>query len=154
MSEWKIDPEDAYLLEGRNWRPSNVGGAWYVVSRRYDRVTHRCQTTLLHRHLMGAKMGEFVDHANGDTLDNRRSNLRICTKRQNQQNSRKRQTWGGKPTKSNLKGAYRGKTGRWFSHIRTPVGKVYLGAFDTDTEAHAAYVEAAKKYHGEFARID
>jgi hypothetical protein len=151
-AEWQIDEADRPLLEGRNWRVTNVGDLRYVVHRRYDRERHCCATLLLHRHLMDAKPGEFVDHANGDTLDNRRSNLRICTKRQNQQNSRKRRTYGGKPTKNRLKGAHPTESGRWHAKIKHHGRDIYLGTYDTEEQAHSAYFTAAKRLQGEFAR--
>ena len=150
---WQVDDWDAEVLRGQGWRIGNNGDVPYVVLRKYDQVAHRCRTTLLHRFLMEAKPGEFVDHANGDTLDNRRSNLRICTKRQNQQNSRKRRTYGGRPTKNRLKGAHPTKQGRWSARIRDRGVYHYLGTFDTEEDAHAAYCAAAVRLHGEFARV-
>lgn len=90
----------------------------------------------------------FIDHVNGDTSDNRMANLRIATQTQNM--------WNTRPTKnckSKLKGVHFCKTtNRWRSKIRLDGKHIHLGRFDTEEAAHAAYCEAAKRYHGEFAR--
>jgi HNH endonuclease len=131
---------------------------WYVGSHGYaTRSVHvpgkrNPAAILMHREIVGALPGQFVDHANQVKLDNRRSNLRVCTKRQNQQNSRKRQTYRGQPTKNRLKGAHAINGGRFSARIRDRGKYHYLGTFDTEEQAHAAYCEAADRLHGEFAR--
>lgn len=90
---------------------------------------------------------ERVDHKNGNTLDNRRANLRLSSPAQNSRNSRRR------PNASGFKGVRRHKTGRWFAVIRTDGKRLYLGTFDSPEEAHEAYKAAALKYHGEFANF-
>lgn len=141
-----MDDADWSLLAGRRWCVNVISGNPYVVSSQGG------SSLLLHRLVMEAGPGQFVDHANGNTLDNRRINLRICTKRQNQQNSRKRRTYRGQPTKNSLKGAHPTRQGRWSARIRHYGKYHYLGTFATEEQAHAAYCEAAKFYHGEFAR--
>ena len=89
-----------------------------------------------------------VDHINGDGLDNRIANLRLATSSQNAANNRRKN-----PPASGFKGAYKSSTGAgWFSHIYVGGKKIYLGSFSTAEEAHMAYVEAAERHHGEFAR--
>lgn len=101
----------------------------------------------MHRFLIGAK-GEFVDHINGDGLDNRKSNLRLCSNAQNVQNTGL--------TRANTSG-YKGirlRNGRWDSRI-TCLNKTYhLGVFSTKEEAARAYNAAAIELHGEFARLN
>jgi hypothetical protein len=90
-----------------------------------------------------------IDHINGDGLDNRINNLRLATNSQNAANNRRK-----KAAASGLKGAYKATTGPlWFSHIYVGGKKIYLGSYPTAEEAHMAYAEAAKRYHGEFARV-
>lgn len=91
-----------------------------------------------------------LDHINTDKMDNRIANLRIATPSQSMGNV-------GKPkhNTSGLKGAYWDKrAGRWLSQIKHQRKQHHLGYFDTAEEAHAAYVEAATRLHGDFARHD
>lgn len=104
----------------------------------------------LHRFIMGMKFYDklVVDHINGNTLDNRKSNLRICTVAENNRNMRKR-----KRNKSGYKGvSYAKKEGKYRAQICISGRNTHIGAFDTPEEAYAAYCEASKKYHGEFGR--
>lgn len=91
-----------------------------------------------------------LDHVNCDKGDNRIENLRSASRPQNGWNV-------GRPS-TNTSG-YKGvtffqQTQKWRARI-TVGGKVqHLGHFGTPEAAHAAYCEAAKKYHGEFARTE
>ena len=87
-----------------------------------------------------------VDHANEDGTDERLENLRPASRGQNGWN---RSTWR---TNGIPKGAYR-KRGRWTSRIAANGILHNLGMFDTAEEAHAAYCEAARRLHGEFANF-
>ena len=96
------------------------------------------------------KPHEYVDHINGDGLDNRRENLRLATKSQNAMNARKRSD-----NSSGYKGVtYHKQKNRWTAEIRVNKERIYLGCFTTPEDAYSAYCEAAKKHFGEFARLD
>jgi hypothetical protein len=104
----------------------------------------------LHRLLIGAFEGEVVDHINGDTLDNRLRNLRVCTNAENIRNSRRRAGSG-----SQFKGVTRIKgTDRWRAQIMVNGCKMYLGSFRDEESAARRYDEKAKELHGEFARCN
>ena len=87
-----------------------------------------------------------IDHINGDRDDNRIANLREATCVENSRNSKKRR--GGR---CRLKGVYIQKH-RFGAQIRVQGKNIYLGYYDTEEEAHAAYVAAAEKEFGAFAR--
>lgn len=103
---------------------------------------------MLHRAIMKAKKGEQVDHINGNTLDNRKENLRICTHAENIRNRNQR-----KNSNTKYKGVF--KSGKkWGASIGYENERYYLGVFKTQEEAAIAYNKAALKYHGEFALLN
>lgn len=114
-----------------------------------------CGKLYLHRFLMDAKPGQFVDHINRNTLDNRRENLRFCTHRQNMQNSRKRVSILGRKPSSQYKGvSWDKRSQRWVARIHSKHGKyLWLGSFVTEREAYDAYCVAATSEHGSFLRV-
>lgn len=110
----------------------------------------------VHRLIMERVLGrpllptELVDHADGDGLNNRRSNLRLCTKSTNAVNSKRRSD-----NQSGFKGVcFHPFSGLWRAYIRAEGKQVSLGYFKTPQEAHEAYKVAAVKFYGEFARFE
>lgn len=96
---------------------------------------------------MNPEKGMVIDHVNGDPLDNRRSNLRVCRQSQNCQN-RKAQ----KNNKLGLKGVCKDtKKNLYRSSIMKDGKLVFLGYSKTPEEAHEKYKKAAIELHGEFA---
>jgi hypothetical protein len=92
-----------------------------------------------------------VDHWNHDGLDNRRENLRVCTKAQNNHNCRKHRWHNGEYTSSKYKGVCWNKTEKkWMAYIHRKT----LGYFRTEEEAALAYNAAATRDFGEFAVLN
>lgn len=138
-----IDAADVPLVEGRLWQatPDRFGK---VYAARTDCVGGKKKTVKLHRLLLAAD-GD-VDHINGNSLDNRRSNLRVATRGENCANRKitARNTSG-------FKGVSRHRD-KWRAAIRAKGTYKHLGYFNSPSAAHAAYVEAAQTLFGEFAR--
>jgi hypothetical protein len=139
-----IDVEDFDILARWRWRLNEWG---------YARTggTRSLIATTMHRLLMREPDGMTVDHINGNKLDNRKSNLRVCTSSENYRNRRKQ---SGQFT-SRYKGVHwDSKNKKWSARIQRN-GKSYrLGYFNTELEAALAYNEAAPDYHGQFANLN
>lgn len=90
--------------------------------------------------------GLYVDHIDGDSLNNKIENLRLATHRQNLCNRGPQSN-----NTTGFKGVHRKKSGRYCAQIMAEGVCLRLGIFDRPEDAHAAYIAAANKYHGEFA---
>lgn len=147
-----IDDEDYFRIKNYKWNIQKDAFEKYGLSyfRVIDNTVNPRRYILLHRHIMGCthKDGKIVDHINGNTLDNRKANLRICTAWENCLNTRI-----SKANKTGFKGVdFREKQGHWTACIIYKYKKIHLGTFKTIEEAHNAYIRAAKDLHGEFYR--
>ncbi len=137
----QLDEEDAWLLDKHSWHLDKNG---YLRSGTKDRKL------VLHRIIMGAKVGQIVDHINGDVLDNRKANLRFVNANQNQHNRN-----GNKDSTSIYKGvSWDFRRRKWCAAIRTNNVSINLGRFDSEWDAAIAYDVAAEKHFGEFARTN
>jgi len=135
----KVDSEDMKLLGAKRWRVKPNG---YVYAR------ERGTSMYLHRVITGAVRGQDVDHVNGDRLDNRRGNLRVCSRRQNCQAFQKPRV----NKTSRFRGVSRDSDrGVWTAFIRIEGRSTYLGRFESEMGAALAYDEAARKHFGIFA---
>ena len=110
---------------------------------------------LMHRLIMGNPKGKFVDHIDRDTLNNRRSNLRICTTSQNTMNSAK----GSMKCSSRFKGVSfdkwtLNKVNKWRSCIWKDGRFNHIGHFLTQEDAAKAYNKKAMELFGEFAYMN
>jgi len=109
-------------------------------------------TIRMRRQILGLEYGDprHGDHQNHNTLDNRRSNIRICTSRQNSMNRKPDQN-----TSSKYKGvSWENSRNKWQAHITIKGKKKHLGYFQTEELAALTYNEAAKKYFKEFAYLN
>jgi hypothetical protein len=137
-----VDLADEQMLKGAG-RLEIRGG--YVLVR-----WGRRQTEGLHRYLTKAPAGSVVDHVNGDPLDNRRCNLRVCTSHQNHFNVPK-----PRHNTSGFKGVSWKRSRRpWHAHIQHHGKKIHIGCFATREGAAEAYNDRARILFGEFARLN
>ena len=146
-----VDDADYPLLSRYRWMAlvSDHRDYVYAVTRMPE--TGR-RLIRMHRFLCGLQPDDrrVVDHRNGDTLDYRRENLRICSHKENCWNSRKKLL----KTASKFKGVVKTDFA-WVARLQWEErGKRrarHLGSFRTEQEAAAAYDRAIKEIHGEFA---
>ncbi|HCC05019.1 TPA: Fis family transcriptional regulator [Patescibacteria group bacterium] len=114
-------------------------------------ITREQKRTSMHLQIMNTPKGMQTDHINGHGLDNRRCNLRICTTKENQWNTKKQCN-----NTSGFKGVSLDKSAKkekWRAFINVSGKSINLGYHNTAEEAYKAYCEACVKYHGEFANF-
>jgi hypothetical protein len=143
-----IDATDIPLVDAWNWCAKEYRLTCYA--QRGCRNADGARATIsLHRTILRAQDGMEIDHCNRNGLDNRRDNLRLATKAENQWNRPKPQN-----NTSGFKGAaWRKDCKKWQAQIQVRGKLFYLGLFPTADMAHAAYAEASDTMHGEFGRI-
>ena len=147
-----VDTDDLEIATTRKWSAlymkSGKLGNFYAAA--FDNTKHK-GLILFSRFLLDAQTGAQVDHVNGDTLDNRRSNLRLVSRAQNQQN-RIKHTAGS----SKYKGVHATGNNKnpWQARITVKGKTKYLGSYKTEVEAAHAYNYGAVENFGKYARIN
>lgn len=141
-----IDDDDFFKVKYHNWSCTKAG---------YAARTENGKTIFMHRLIAETPNDLYTDHINGNQLDNRKCNLRICTHQQNMFNAKKQKGKNGKKCTSIYKGVSWNKNNKnWFSHIRINNKSKYIGSFVCEKEAAKAYNNMALKYHGDFSRLN
>jgi hypothetical protein len=144
-----VDPEDIERVSQFQWAARKNRHCWYAERNIGGK------TTPMHRFILDAPRGTYVDHINGDGLDNRRCNLRIVDITQNNQNASKRRKYKGRPTSSRFKGVYWSEVaGKWRAVIRHQKKRHWLGMFSAEEDAAMAYDKKARELHGAYARLN
>lgn len=146
----KVDDEDFVELSKYKWCVSKSSCAYYAVRGEWQPKTKNTKVFYMHRLIVRAIEGMQVDHINGDTLDNQKSNLRICQAFENQRNMRPRAS-GTKGIHFNKRRAHM-KT-PWHAYITVNRKRNHIGYFETEKEAQDAYNQEAKRLFGEFASV-
>lgn len=143
-----IDDEDFFALSLLRWRP--VGNGYAATTVRFSSNPAGRTNQYMHRLVVGLQPGDkrIVDHVNGNILDNRKANLRVCGWRENGWNSSIRSH-----NRSGFKGViWEPRRNKWQAYINIDGKQKYLGLYQRAEAAHAAYCTAAAEYFGEFAR--
>ena len=134
-----IDLEDIDKIKDYKWRVNDQGYALTDIKGSTKKIR-------LHRLIMNCPEDKVVDHINHNTLDNRKSNLRICTLQQNNKNQKKKTN-----NKSGVIGvSWDNSRGKWCAQIMHNHKHIHLGRFDTIEEAIEARKQAEITYYGEY----
>ena len=144
-----IDAEDLKIVSPYKWFATSCSRC----STAYAARKHCGKTVLLHRVILGAHYGIEVDHRNQDGLDNRRENLRLCTRSENNRNTRKRKEKGDSSKYKGVRKHNQGRPKSWEARIRVD-NKCYSRCFETELKAALWYDSMAKELHGEFANLN
>ena len=137
-----IDLEDLKMVSGLNWR---LGNGYAACSFKTDNGFRR---VYMHRLILEAPEGKEVDHKNMDRLDNRRENIRLCSRAENK--------WNENPSKKNKSG-YRGiswftRDGKWQVMLRHLGNRIFLGRYFDIKEAVKVYNSFISQHRGDFAK--
>ena len=142
-----VDDEDFEFLSQWKWHLSHGYAQRSINVSRFGNGK-KTKTIRMHRTIMQLSERTSIDHINGDGLDNRKSNLRACTGKQNQQN---RKTHYNK----RFKGVnWHRRVSKWQTSIRVDGKLRHLGYFIDEIEAAKMYNKAALQYFGEYARLN
>lgn len=141
-----VDNEDFDRVKDINWSLKNSGyyGKTYASNTLYGGI---------HNFIMRTPKGMCTDHINGDTLDNRKSNLRVCTTQQNNMNQRIQ-------CRKNKTSKYKGVSlckvtyKSWIAQVYINRKRIYLGRFKSEEEAALAYNKKSSELFGEYANLN
>ena len=144
---FKIDEEDLVLIKPYKWfKQRNKNGGRYALAHVYR--NGKRTSLYMHKLIMDSPKGMEIDHVNGDGWDNRKCNLRVCTRQQNTFNQHR-----VSPT-TGYRGVYLKRNKNYYAGLEFNGKGVHLGIYKTAKEAAKAYNEGAKKYYGEFAYLN
>jgi hypothetical protein len=142
-----IDSEDLPRVSKYKWHTTTVN--------KYNKPRAVCsfkgrKTLKLSRLIMNAPDNMVVDHINGNPLDNRKCNLRICSQRENMLNRNLNRN-----NKSGYKGvSWSKRDNKWLSELQTNNKSYYLGIYKDKIEAAKAYDKKAIEFFGEYAKTN
>jgi hypothetical protein len=147
-----VDDDDFDFLNQWRWYADKYG---YAVRNRSvsENTSHKQEK--MHRVIMGVMDDRSVDHINGATADNRKSNLRIAVSHALNCANQQKHVFKDRTPTSRFKGVYfRRDRNKWVARIKVMFKQINLGHFDTEIEAAQMYDEAAYAYWGEYARLN
>lgn len=150
-----VDNNTLTLVKENGFYMCNTDRGYIILKRRVgirgkttnNNTLYKYEEIYLHRYVTKCPKGMYVDHIDGNKLNNQFSNLRICTNSENLRNRKK--------VSGNYKGVYfDSKRNKWTSQITLNYKRHYLGHFNTEKEAAVAYNNKARILHGSFANLN
>ena len=143
-----VDNEDFKMISKHKWYCVRNKGNNYA--RRNVGVKPNRSSIEMHRVVLKCPNGMVIDHINGNSLDNRKKNLRVCTQAENTRNRIQRRS-----CKNKFKGITFHKHSKvWHAQICINYNNIYLGSFKNQKSAAIAYDAYAKRIHKQFARTN
>ncbi|WP_257064257.1 HNH endonuclease [Priestia megaterium] len=144
-----VDDDIYEQIKDYKWSARNDGQGRIYARRRWIE-NGKWKEISLHRFVMGDPTGMIVDHRDGNTLDNTRSNLRVCSHAENMRNRKKHSKKSSK-----YKGvSFNNKHQKFVAMIKLNNKHHYIGTFNNEKEAALAYNNKALELHGEYANLN
>lgn len=149
--ETVVDDEDYDSLNEYSWFSNESGANPYAYRTPWIKGQNKSGSVPMHHQILGCiGEGREVDHINGNSLDNRKSNLRYVTRSQNNWNQK-----GQEGCSSKYKGvAWNKRRGYWEAYIQIENQKCHLGVYQSEKMAALAYDLSALCLRGEYARVN
>ncbi len=151
-----VDDESFEELSKHKWCVQKGGNTFYAVRNMPRDKNGKRKRVQMHRQIMNCPDNLQIDHVNHCGIDNRKSNLRICTHSENLRNQFPQKNGTSKyKGVSLIKDPYKGKFYKyWRARIYYNYKQIHLGCFATEIEAAKAYNKKAKELFGEFALLN
>lgn len=143
-----VSDEDYPNISSHKWWGISVCGG-HRYAERHIKVGGKWTTITMHREIMQTPKGMDTDHINGDSLDNRRTNLRICHRSQNALNRRV-----DRRNKTGYRNISKRLDGKFVAQVKLDKKHHWIGAFDTALEAAKAYNDFVGAHFNAFARLN
>lgn len=145
-----VDDEDFDRFSCFKWHAVTLRGG-HTYAKRIVKTPTGYSSAYLHRAILDAPHGLEVDHRDHDGLNNRRDNLRLATRSQNNANASRR---GSDPTSAFRGVSWARHDQRWRAQITAAGRHIYLGNFVSEVAAARAYDAAALTHFGPFASLN
>jgi len=144
-----VDAEDFERVSKYKWTAEWSKDIKSYYAFRSSFINGKQKMIRMHRFILNVPKGMYVDHINHNTLDNRKSNLRVCSNKQNVRNQKL-----NSKNSTGFKGVHKTHSKKVQAKIHVSGKTIYLGCFSNPKEAAIAYNKAAKKYFGKFALLN
>lgn len=145
---FKINESDVIIDEDMYY--DIIKNIWHITKRGYVYGRVNDKQIQLHRYVMNYSGDNYIDHINGNKLDNRRINLRIVTPQQNAMNKSSTKN----STSKYIGVSFHKRDKNWSTSIRVNNQCIYLGSFDNEIDAAKARNKATIKYFGEYGKLN